>query len=124
MDYDTHLNSLQQSGLSKSAIISHDGSILKEIGGFNSQTEENLKLIQGFNDASRTRETGIILMGISFITILANERSIYGRKGHNGICAVKTKTAVVIGYYSEPVQGTVSASAVERVADQLIHSGY
>jgi profilin len=54
----------------------------------------------------------------------ADERSIYGKLGKGGFCAVKTTQAIIIGVYGEGVQPGSAATTIEKLADYLIELSY
>jgi len=58
------------------------------------------------------------------MTIRADNRSIYGKKGASGYCAVKTNQCVLVGVYNESIQPGQCANTVEKLADYLIENGY
>jgi len=58
------------------------------------------------------------------MTLRADNRSIYGKKGAGGVVVVKTNQAVLIGLYNENIQPGQCANAVEKLADYLIENGY
>ncbi len=60
------------------------------------------------------RGAGILLLGN------ANQLT----QGRTGVVIVKTKQAVLIGYYGEGIQAGNAAQTVETLADYLINVGY
>ena len=54
----------------------------------------------------------------------ADDRSIYGKQGANGVVCVKTKQAVLIGAYQEGIQPGEATKVVEQLADYLISVNY
>jgi len=51
-------------------------------------------------------------------------RSIYGRKGKEGIVICKTTQAILLAHYGENVQAGNAATTVEQLADYLVKLGY
>ena len=78
-------------------------------------------LINGFSDSSAIRSEGLTLGGKKYILISHGEgRSLYGRKGDEGIVAVKTKQAVLISLYSSGMVAGEAVKVVESLADYLV----
>ncbi len=57
------------------------------------------------------------------MTVRADPRSVYGKKGATGVICVKTKSCVVISYYTESVQPGQATLVTEKLADYLIDNG-
>jgi profilin len=54
----------------------------------------------------------------------ADDRSIYGKKGSDGIICVKTKQGLIVSIYGQNMIAGDAAKAVEGLADYLISVGY
>jgi len=91
---------------------------------FNVNPEEVKKLVAAFKDPSGIRAEGIHLSGTKYLTLRADDRSIYGKKGACGCVCVKTSKAVLIGVYNENTQPGQAANVVEKLADYLIEQGF
>ncbi|CAH7687985.1 profilin [Phakopsora pachyrhizi] len=107
-----------------------DAAILGQLGGvwasspnFNVTPEEQDSLTKGFDDSEAIQASGIRLANVKYLTIVTNERSIYGKKGGTGCICVKTKQAVVVAVYKAGVQPGEATKAAESFADFLINSG-
>ncbi|EON64805.1 hypothetical protein W97_04038 [Coniosporium apollinis CBS 100218] len=70
------------------------------------------------------QSTGLHIAGEKFIVLKADERSLYGKKGREGIVIVKTTQALLVTHYPETVQPGAAANTVEQLADYLIGVGY
>ncbi|KAJ3313838.1 hypothetical protein HDV04_001399 [Boothiomyces sp. JEL0838] len=81
-------------------------------------------VLAAFKDATAIRANGLLVGGIKHIAIRADERSVYGKKGTGGVCCVKTKQAILIAMYEEPVQFGEATKVVEALADYLISVNY
>ncbi|KAJ3262604.1 hypothetical protein HK103_000133 [Boothiomyces macroporosus] len=81
-------------------------------------------ILAAFKDATAIRANGLLVGGIKHIAIRADERSVYGKKGTGGVCCVKTKQAILIAMYEEPVQFGEATKVVEALADYLISVNY
>jgi profilin len=108
----------------KAMIIGLDGSTWATSAGFSIKPDEAKKLIQAFSDPSQALANGIVLAGTKYMTLRADNRSVYGKKGATGFCAVKTNQAVLISAYDETIQPGQAANTTEKLADYLIENGY
>jgi len=81
-------------------------------------------LANNFKNPSAAQGTGITAGGVKYLTLKADDRSIYGKKGTGGIVTVKTAQAVIVGVYKEGTQPGAAANTFEKVADYLIENGY
>ncbi|KFZ07863.1 hypothetical protein V502_09696 [Pseudogymnoascus sp. VKM F-4520 (FW-2644)] len=122
-------SSLVGSGhLDKGAIISVAGdSVWATTPGFTVQPTETKNVVAalaGGDAADKLWTEGIYIAGERFVVFKAEGRSIYGRKGREGIVIVKTTQAILIGHYGDGVQAGNAASTVENLGDYLVKSGY
>ncbi|KAJ3337067.1 profilin, required for normal timing of actin polymerization in response to thermal stress [Gonapodya sp. JEL0774] len=117
-------NLLGTGKVSKAAIYGHDGKLWASSKGFTVAADECTKLLKGFTDPSGLRASGLHIGGTKFIVLRADDRSIYGKQGATGIICVKTKQAVLIGFYPEGVQPGAATKVVEDLADYLIGVSY
>ncbi|KAL2038689.1 hypothetical protein N7G274_008447 [Stereocaulon virgatum] len=69
-------------------------------------------------------ETGFKVAGEKYFTLKADDRSVYGKKGREGMIIVKTKQALLIAHYPEDVQPGAASLTVEKLGDYLIGLGY
>jgi len=72
----------------------------------------------------QTESKGITAAGLKYFTLQWSKRSIYGKKGADGIILVKTKLAVLVAVYKAPKQAPEATPIVENLADYLIGLGY
>jgi len=117
-------NLLGSRKIARAAIHGHDGSLWATSEGFSLSTQEINEIIAAFNDPSAIQANGIHANGVKYFALTVNNRSIYGKKGADGIVAVKTKQAVLIGVYIEGTQPGEANTTVEGLADYLIGVGY
>jgi len=110
--------------VSKAAIIGLDGTQWAASSGFAVTPAEGRGIVSAFNDASAIFASGIRLGNDKFMTIKADTRSVYGKKGPGGVCCVKTNQAVLIGLYDETIQPGQCATVTEKLADYLIENSY
>ncbi|KAJ3026380.1 UNVERIFIED_CONTAM: profilin, required for normal timing of actin polymerization in response to thermal stress [Siphonaria sp. JEL0065] len=110
--------------IQKAAIYGHDGAVWAASAGFALSPAEATALIGAYKDASGIRGNGLYAAGIKYFTLRADDRSIYGKQGAGGIICVKTKMAVLIGVYADPVQPGEATKVVEALADYLISVNY
>ena len=119
---DSHL--VGTGNVKKAIIIGHDGSTWAATAGFTIKPDEAKKLIAAFADPSGALQSGLFLQNDKYMTLKADNRSVYGKKGASGFCAVKTNQSVLIGLYDENIQPGQCANTVERLADYLIENSY
>ncbi|KAI0071356.1 profilin [Panus rudis PR-1116 ss-1] len=126
MSWQTYVDSnLVGSGkIVKAAIVGQAGGIWASSPGYSLSPEEQKALIDGFASPDKVQASGIRLAGQKFFTLSANDRSIYGKKGGDGVIIVKTKQAILVGEYAAPIQHPEAAPIVEGLADYLINVGY
>mgnify|MGYP000017112028 CR=1 FL=1 len=112
--------------LSFAAIIGLDGGIWAQSSDFPDASPEQIEvLINAFDDETVLQEKGIHLGDNRYIAIQGEAGSVIrGKKGPTGFTAKKTKTAFVIGGYSEGTQPGECNVVVENVADELIGDDY
>lgn len=122
---DTLLGSGQ---LDKAAILSGDGAgPWAATAGFTITPEEGANIaaiLAGGPAKDKAFADGFHASGERFVATRAEDRSLYGRKGKEGVAIVKTKMAIVVGHYGEQHQAGNAAVVVEKLADYLIGQGY
>ncbi|KAI8913521.1 profilin [Gorgonomyces haynaldii] len=110
--------------VSKAAIYGHNGQAWATSQGFHVSDTEIQVIVNAFKDASQIRASGIHVNGEKYFALRADDRSVYGKKGTSGLVCVKTKQAILIGVYNEPVQFGEATKVVEALADYLISVNY
>ncbi|PWN93403.1 putative PFY1-profilin [Acaromyces ingoldii] len=110
--------------VTQAAIIGLKGGVWASSSGFTLTAEEQSALIAGFDDASKLLEAGIFIAGKKYFTLSANDRSIYGKAGADGLVCVKTNQAVLICRYTSPIVPGQATKTVEDLGDYLINQGY
>ncbi|RPB23491.1 Profilin, actin-and phosphatidylinositol 4,5-bisphosphate-binding protein [Terfezia boudieri ATCC MYA-4762] len=111
--------------IDKAAIFSAAGDSVWAVStGFAAKPEEIKNIVNGWTNPGPLYANGLHVNGEKYLCIKADERSIYGRLGKQGICCVKTKQAILVAHYPENVQSGEAAKVVEALADYLISVGY
>ncbi|KAG2161966.1 profilin [Aureobasidium pullulans] len=114
--------------IDKAAIFNSEGnSVWATSAGFTVSPQEMNEVVTAFKDTSdvkKVQSTGLHIAGEKFIVLKADDRSLYGKKGKEGIVIVKTKQALLVTHYPEHVQPGVAANTVEQLADYLISVNY
>ncbi|KAM0786998.1 hypothetical protein ACM66B_002416 [Microbotryomycetes sp. NB124-2] len=86
--------------------------------------EEQAAIVKAFDDPSSVLGSGVHVQGTKFLTLRADDRSVYGKKGADGIVLVKTKQAVLVAEYGHPTTPGEATKLVEDLADYLIGVGF
>ncbi|KAL9030101.1 MAG: hypothetical protein Q9196_001741 [Gyalolechia fulgens] len=112
----------------KAAIFNSEGtSLWASSPGFTVAPAEIKAVVASFadtNDLKRVQSEGFYVAGEKFFTLISDERSLYGKKGKEGVVIVKTQQAILVAHYPESVQPGVAANTVEQLGDYLISVGY
>jgi len=112
----------------KAAIFDVEGkSVWATSPGFTISEAEIKEVINAYNDKEEVKQvqtTGLHIAGERFVVLKADDRSLYGRKGKEGIVIVKTNKTILVTHYPETVQPGGAATTVEVLADYLISLGY
>ncbi|KAI1325489.1 profilin [Xylariaceae sp. FL0255] len=129
-------SSLVGSGhISKAAIVSAAGdSVWATSPGFDLKPAE-LKTLVGILDAAADEKKdqsavataqaeGIHVAGERYVVARIDGRSIYARKGREGICIAKTKQAFIVAHHGDTQVAGNASSTTEALADYLIKAGY
>jgi len=114
--------------LDKAAIFNTQGtSVWASSHGFTVSPGEIKEVIASYSDTSdlkKIQSGGFRIAGEKYMTIKADEKSVYGKKGKEGIVIVKTQQAILVAHYPETVQPGQATNTVEQLGDYLIGVGY
>ncbi|TKA32008.1 hypothetical protein B0A50_01254 [Salinomyces thailandicus] len=116
--------------LDKAAIFNSEGnSVWATSAGFTVSPQEMQEIVTAYKDkgsegVKQVQSTGLHVAGERFVVLKADDRSIYGKKGREGVVIVKTTQAILVTHYPETVQPGVAANTVEQLADYLVKVGY
>jgi len=111
----------------KAAIFDVTGkSVWAASADFTPVPEEIQSVIASFaeQEPKKIWGTGFKIEGEKYVTIKAEDRSVYGKKGKEGVLIVKTIQALLVAHYPETVQPGQTTVVVEKLADYLIGVGY
>ncbi|KAK8199872.1 profilin [Phyllosticta capitalensis] len=115
----------------KAAIFNAEGnSVWAASAGFTVAPNEMQEIVNAYKDKGdangikQVQSTGLHVAGERFVVLKADERSLYGKKGKEGLVIVKTTQAILVTHYPESVQPGAAANTVEQLADYLISVGY
>lgn len=67
---------------------------------------------------------GLYISGERYVMARAEDRSIYARKGREGVAIAKTGQAIVVAHHGEAQVAGSTTQTVEALADYLIGVGY
>ncbi|PIA98349.1 Profilin, partial [Cercospora beticola] len=115
----------------RAAIFNSEGnSVWATSAGFTVKPEEMQAVVAAYKDkgdeqgVKKVQSEGLHIAGERFVVIKADDRSIYGKKGREGVVLVKTTQAILVTHYPETVQPGSAANTVEQLGDYLIKVGY
>eukprot|EP01086_Lenisia_limosa_P002953 TRINITY_DN17089_c0_g1_i1.p1 TRINITY_DN17089_c0_g1~~TRINITY_DN17089_c0_g1_i1.p1 ORF type:complete len:127 (+),score=49.77 TRINITY_DN17089_c0_g1_i1:41-421(+) len=108
----------------RACIIGLEGSVWATSKDFALQAGEGKALVNAFTDPASVLGAGIRIGGDKMMTIKADSRSIYAKKGSSGAVCVKTNQAVLIATYDEKIQPGQCTTIVERLADYLLENNF
>ncbi|RKO98795.1 hypothetical protein CXG81DRAFT_28403 [Caulochytrium protostelioides] len=117
-------NLLATGKIKKAAIHGLDGNLWATSADFSLPKAEVDTLIKAFVDPAGIRSAGLNLGGTKYVALRADDRSIYAKTNTSGAVCVKTKQAVLIAIYENPVQPGEATKVVEGLADYLIGLNY
>jgi len=92
--------------------------------GFSISEGERKVIADCFRDSKAVVEHGVHINGEKFVTLAADGDSLKAKKGKEGIIAIKTTQALLIGHHPADVQTTNAYSSVAELADYLVKVGY
>ncbi|CAF9918892.1 MAG: profilin, required for normal timing of actin polymerization in response to thermal stress [Heterodermia speciosa] len=96
---------------------------IKEVVASYKDTPE-AKTVDARTHVKKVESEGFHIGASRYVTIKADERSLYGKKGKEGVVIVKTTQAILVAHYPETVQPGSAANTVEQLGDYLISVGY
>ncbi|KAK5052634.1 hypothetical protein LTR84_002499 [Exophiala bonariae] len=109
----------------QAAIFNSEGtSVWATSTNFNVTPQELKDIVAGFKDAEKVQSSGVHVAGVKYMTIKADDSSIYGKKGREGVIIRKTKQALLVAHYPATVQPGTATNTVEKLGDYLIGVGY
>ncbi|KAJ5467940.1 hypothetical protein N7475_005692 [Penicillium sp. IBT 31633x] len=114
-------SSLMGSGqFDKAGILAADFSGVEAASpGFALSQEEINSLITAYTSSDQAFANGFSVCGEKFVTIKADERSVYGKKGKEGVIVARASSCTIIAHHGESVQTTNAATVVENLVDYL-----
>ncbi|KAN0106208.1 putative profilin [Hyaloscypha variabilis] len=93
--------------------------------GFELSAPEIQEVISGLSGKpDKLYSEGLHVAGERFVLTKCEDRSLYARKGREGVVIVKTKMAILIAHYKDGMVAGNTATTVEQLADYLIKQGY
>ncbi|KAF9570727.1 profilin, required for normal timing of actin polymerization in response to thermal stress [Mortierella alpina] len=110
--------------VAKAAIFGLDGSQWASSADFKVGAEEVKKLIAAFDKSDDISTNGLYLEGVKYVYLRSDALAIYARKGATGVTCAKTGQAVLVGFYTENMQGADCNTTVEGLADYLRSHGF
>ncbi|KAH0564929.1 hypothetical protein GP486_001684 [Trichoglossum hirsutum] len=111
--------------LTRAAIFNKEGtSVWASSPGFTVTPAEIKEIVSAYNDGEKVLSSGMHVGGERYVVLKIVDRSIYCKKGKEGLCIVKTTQAILVAHYPEMVQPGEATKIVEELADYLVSVGY
>ncbi|KAF9911185.1 profilin, required for normal timing of actin polymerization in response to thermal stress [Linnemannia zychae] len=110
--------------VAKAAIFGLDGSLWATSPDFQISADQAKALVAAFSSTDEIASKGLHLGETKFVFLRSAGDSIYARHGSTGINATKTKQAILVGFYSETMQGGDCNTIVEGLGNYLVGVGY
>ncbi|KAJ3853991.1 profilin [Lentinula lateritia] len=110
--------------IAQAAILGTQGGVWATSEGFEISPDEQARILQAHSQPTAVEASGLIIAGVKYFCLQANERSIYLKKGADGAIVVKTTQAILCCIYKAPAQAPEATTIVEGLADYLIGVGY
>jgi len=112
--------------VSKAIIAGHDGTLWAKSENIEYSKDEMVKLVTSFppEEQLKLAMTGVYCGSEKYIYLSGSESVIRCKKGKQGFHAMKTKQAVLVAIFDEPIQHPQVASVVENLGEYLISQSY
>ncbi|KAJ4001643.1 profilin [Lentinula boryana] len=117
-------NLLGTGSINEASIIGVQGGIWATSAGLELSDAEQAKLLQAHSQPEAVQASGLVIGGVKYFCLQANDRSIYLKKGLDGAVVVKTTQAILCCVYRAPTLAGTATNIVEGLADYLISVGY
>ncbi|ORY45840.1 profilin [Leucosporidium creatinivorum] len=126
MSWQTYVDSnlLGTGKIAKAAILGQQGGVWAQSAGYELSPEEQAAIVAAFSDPTNAQGNGVRAQGVKFMTIKADDRSVYGKKLADGIICVKTTQAVLVAEYVTPTTPGEATKIVEELGDYLLSVGF
>lgn len=113
------------SGAVKHALIAgFDGNIWAKNDAFCPSEEEMCKVFRGFADKTPLQMNGMHIGGERYVYLSGDDKIIRAKKGKIGLHCMKTKQALILALYEDPIQPQQCATVVEKLGEYLESCGY
>ncbi|OJJ50707.1 hypothetical protein ASPZODRAFT_126633 [Penicilliopsis zonata CBS 506.65] len=104
----------------KAAVLSYDiAKVEAGTPGYTITDKEIESIRELYKTPSNAFAHGITIGGEKFFAIKADERSLYGKKGKEGIVLVKSKSCVFVAHHTETAQTPTAAIVLENLVDYV-----
>jgi len=113
--------------IDKAVIIGLDGTVWASSAGFSIPANELKVIIDSFDDKSDPKKViseGVKVNGEKYMTIDSDSDSLKTKKGKEGLVAVKTSQAILIGHHGTDVTTPAAFNTVFELGEYLKGVGY
>ncbi|XP_041483337.1 profilin-2-like [Lytechinus variegatus] len=109
--------------LTHAALVGLDGAIWAASDDFKISSGEAGFLIRGLSTAESLRENGVLIGGVKYVLLRAEDSCVLARKEGTGVCVGKSSTALVIGVYGKDHVPGKANTTVQDLAQYLVGQG-
>lgn len=120
MSWQDHIDSLMRDGkVSRAAIIGQQGGIWASSKGYNLSPEDQGVVTGAFINPGEIQAHGALIAKKKYRCIRADDEFVHLVEHTNGCLFVKTKQAIIVAEYLDPIRVQECSPVVQRVADYL-----
>ncbi|GAW06471.1 profilin [Lentinula edodes] len=108
--------------IAQAAILGAQGGVWATSEGFEISPDEQARILQAHSQPSAIQASGLVIAGVKYFCLQANERSIYLKKGVDGAIVVKTTQAILC--YARIITSKYSVSETTRKINTPHYTSY
>uniref|UniRef100_A0A0N5A7M8 Profilin n=1 Tax=Syphacia muris TaxID=451379 RepID=A0A0N5A7M8_9BILA len=108
---------IKTGAVSKAAICGFDGSIWGKSDNFKLEESEAAAASQCFKSKDFVLGTGVVLEGVKYYVLQADDERVIGRKGSSGFFIYTSNRAVIISVYEDGLLPGTCSKATGALAD-------
>jgi len=97
-----------------------DGSCWAASSNFSATQQEISSILTKFGDVSMLAQSGVTIAGTKYMYLSSTDKVIRAKKGTSGVHIFKTKQALIVSVYEDPVVPEQCATVTEKLGEYLI----